>query len=339
MLVGICDFPGSYAFPPAGYGGIERWLWATAIGAGLAGADVHLIGPAWQQGLEPDWTIRPVRLEDTEPGSRAAAELRDSRYDLLIVGHEYPSLRPWRRISDELGCDVATFQHHPDFRQAPDAFDGGTRRLFCYSAEMADRYAAHRPIRELAVHLGLGEKEPAAVDGRDLVWVGRLDEEKSPHLAAKAAGLLGRRIRFVGPVFDDDYMQHHAVLFGADHVEMVGELGGVAKTAAFASAAAFVYTCSRTYVEAGVATLGEALRAGTPVAALVWREGTCADAALCADTGMAVTADPDKDDDQAAEALAEAIEQAARLSARSVQEVGLGRFDPKRHFTALAIRP
>ena len=25
MLVGVCDFPGSYAFPPAGYGGIERW--------------------------------------------------------------------------------------------------------------------------------------------------------------------------------------------------------------------------------------------------------------------------------------------------------------------------
>ena len=339
MLVGICDFPGSYAFPPTGYGGIERWLWATAIGARLAGVDVHLIGPAWQRGLEPDWTIRPVRLEDTEPGSRVAAELRDSYYDLLIVGHEYPSLPAWRRISDELGCDVATFQHHPDFSQVPDAFDGATRRLYCYSAEMADRYAIHQPIRELAVHLGLGEEEPAAVDGRDLVWVGRLDEEKSPHLAAKAAGLLGRRIRFVGPVFDDAYMHRHSAVFAADHVEMVGELGGVAKTAAFASAAAFVYTCSRNYVEAGVATLGEALRAGTPVAALVWRAGTCADAALCADTGAAITADPDKGDDQAAEALAGAIEQATLLSARSVQEVGLGRFDPQRHFMTLATRP
>lgn len=339
MLVGICDFPGSYAFPPAGYGGIERWLWATAIGARLAGADVHLIGPAWQRGLEPDWTIRPVRLEDAEPGSRVAAGLRDSRYDLLIVGHEYPSLRPWRRISDELGCDVATFQHHPDFSQMSDAFDGVTRRLYCYSAEMVDRYAIHRPIRDLAVHLGLGEEEPAAVDGRDLVWVGRLDEEKSPHLAAKAAGLLGRRIRFVGPVFDNTYMQRHARLFAADHVEMVGELGGAAKTAAFADAAAFVYTCSRTYVEAGVATLGESLRAGTPVAALVWRAGTCADAAVCAETGVVATVDPGTDDDKAAEALAAAIEQATLLKARSVQEVGLGRFDPKQHFTTLATRP
>lgn len=339
MLVGICDFPGSYAFPPTGYGGIERWLWATALGARRTGADVHLIGPAWQRGLEPDWTIRPVRLEDNEPGSRVAAELKASRYDLLIVGHEYPSLPAWRRIYDELGCDVATFQHHPDFSQAPDAFDAVTRRLYCYSAEMTERYALHQPIRELAVHLGLGEEEPAAVDGRDLVWVGRLDAEKSPHLAAKAAGLLGLRIQFVGPVFDDAYIRRHAALFTADHVEMVGELGGVAKTAAFADAAAFVYTCSRTYVEAGVATLGEALRAGTPVAALVWRAGTCADAALCADTGITVVADPDKDDDQAAAALAGAIEQAARLSPRTVQAAGLERFDPMRHFTALATRP
>jgi len=30
MLVGVCDFPSRYAFPPTGYGGIERWLWAVA---------------------------------------------------------------------------------------------------------------------------------------------------------------------------------------------------------------------------------------------------------------------------------------------------------------------
>ena len=34
MLAGICDFPSRYAFPPAGYGGIERWLWAAQSAAG-----------------------------------------------------------------------------------------------------------------------------------------------------------------------------------------------------------------------------------------------------------------------------------------------------------------
>jgi hypothetical protein len=160
MLVGVCDFPGSYAFPPAGYGGIERWLWAAAIGARRAGADVHLLGPLWRSDLGDGWATDPVRLEDLAPGSRQLARLRSAGYDLLIVGHEYPSLPAWRRAWEELDCDVSTFQHAPDFRHTPDAFDGHRSRLYCYSPEMTERCLAHRPRPELAVHLGLGEQEP-----------------------------------------------------------------------------------------------------------------------------------------------------------------------------------
>src|SRR4051794_25998767 len=92
MLVGVCDFPGKYPFPPHGYGGIERWLWAVAVGARQAGADVHLLGPQWRPELTADWAVRPVRLEDLDPGSLDARDLRDTGYDLLVVGHEYPSL-------------------------------------------------------------------------------------------------------------------------------------------------------------------------------------------------------------------------------------------------------
>lgn len=161
MLVGICDFPGNYAFPPAGYGGIERWLWAAAVGARRAGADVHLLGPSWRPDLDKSWAAKPVRLENLAPGSRQLARLRSTGYDLLIVGHEYPSQPAWRRAWQELDCDVATFQHAPDFWHTPDAFDGHRSRL-CYSPEMTERYSAHQPRAELAVHLGLGEKEPPA---------------------------------------------------------------------------------------------------------------------------------------------------------------------------------
>jgi hypothetical protein len=181
MLVGVCNFPGSYAFPPAGYGGIERWLWAAAIGARRAGADVHLLGPLWRPDLGDGWATDPVRLEDLAPGSRQLARLRSAGCDLLIVGHEYPSLPAWRRTWEELDCDVATFQHAPDFRHIPDAFDGHRSRLYCYSPEMTERYLTHRPGPELAVHLGLGEQEPPATDGSDLVWLGRIDGEKAPH--------------------------------------------------------------------------------------------------------------------------------------------------------------
>lgn len=151
MLVGVCDFPGDYAFPPRGYGGIERWLWAVAVGARRAGAEVHLLGPQWRRELTEAWTVRPLRLEDVAPGGRQACELRATGYDLVVVGHEYPSLPAWRAVWERLGCDVATFQHWPHFAHRADVFDGVRSRLYCYSEEMRARYAAHRPIAELAV--------------------------------------------------------------------------------------------------------------------------------------------------------------------------------------------
>lgn len=338
MLVGVCDFPSSYQFPPVGYGGIERWLWAVAVGARRTGADVHLLGPQWRTDLD-GWTTRPLRLEDLDPHGTTVAGLRADRYDLLVAGHEYPSLARWRAVADQLGCDTATFQHDPNFRHRPDAFDGQRRRLYCYSPEMSQRYAVHRPSGELAVHLGRDEQEPAAVAGRDLVWLGRIDRQKAPHLAILAAGLAGRRIRIIGPIFDHSYLDEYADLFTADHVTMAGELGGAAKTAALAEAAVFVYTCERDYIEAGAAVFGEALRAGTPVAALAWRPETCAEAALCTDTGSIAYVAPTVSDTHAARALAEAIEAATTLTPAAVQDIGQARFDPARHFHALATRP
>lgn len=338
MLVGICDFPGDYAFPPVGYGGIERWLWAVAIGARSAGAEVHLLGSQWRQELADEWTVNPVRLEDIADRGHARS-LRDTGYDLLVVGHEYPSLSAWRGVWETLDADVATFQHWPYFRHRPGAFDGARSRLYCYSRQMCERYVAHQPIAELAVHLGLGEAEPPIRDGGDLLWIGRIHQDKAPHLAIRAAGLLGQRITVAGPVFDTDYVDTYHDDFTAAHVRVVGEVGGTTKMRLLSGARALVYTCSPHYIEAGAASFGEALRAGTPVAALAWQPGTCAHAALCESTGAIAQMFPDGDDEHAAKALADAIEYASALRAEDVQAIGLVRFDPVRHFTALANRP
>lgn len=339
MLVGVCDFPGDYAFPPSGYGGIERWLWAVAVGARVAGAEVHLLGPQWRAELSDEWTVHPIRLEDMTPRGRESRFLRDTDYDLLVVGHEYPSLPAWRAVSESLDADVVAFQHWPYFQHQPGAFDGVRTRLYCYSEQMRQRYAAHQPITELAVHHGLGEAELAAQGGDRLLWMGRIDQQKAPHLAIRAARLLEREITIAGPVFDRSYLDTHHEDFSAEHVTMFGEVSGAAKMQLLAEARTLVYTCARDYIEAGAASFGEALRAGTPVAALAWHQGTCADAALCEGTGSVARLGCDADDDVAATELANAIERVTTLRAAGVQEIGLARFDPARHFRTLATRP
>jgi glycosyltransferase involved in cell wall biosynthesis len=178
-----------------------------------------------------------------------------------VVGHEYPSLPAWRATWETLGCDVATFQHWPYFEQQADAFDGVRSRLYCYSQEMRERYSAHKPIAELAVHLGLDEAEAPVHDDDGLLWMGRIDSQKAPHLAIRAAGLLGREITVAGPVFEPAYVDAYHYLFTADHVDMIGEVGGEAKMRLLAEAGVLIYTSARDHIEAGAASFGEALRA------------------------------------------------------------------------------
>lgn len=337
MKVGICDFPSTYAFPPYGYGGIERWLWAVAVGARAADAEVHLLGPAWRNDLPTEFGRLPVRLEDLSPTEAGFRRLEKLDLDLLVVGHEYPSRPAWQATWTALGNRVVTFQHDPNFRHLPDAFDGDRSRLFCYSPEMVERYAIHQPVQALSVQFGLGEESPrSAVAGTSLAWLGRIDGQKAPHLAIEAARRLGRTIQIIGPVLDHDYAEEHAADLQAPHVELVGELSGQDKLEVLRDARVLVYTYAPDYVEAGAAVFGEALRCGTPVAALVWRDGTCADAALCEQSGAVAQAPQDADEDEAVTRLADAILEAEQLDARQVQDVGLARFDPAQHFRVLA---
>jgi glycosyltransferase involved in cell wall biosynthesis len=337
VKVGICDFPSAYAFPPYGYGGIERWLWAAAVGAREAGADVHLIGPAWRTDLPHGFGRLPVRLEDLSPDDDGFRRLKQLGIDLFVVGHEYPSRSAWRDTWSALGNRVVTFQHDPNFTHLPGAFDGDRSRLFCYSSEMVERYADHRPAQALSVQFGLGEEVPRpAVSGDGLTWLGRIDAQKAPHLAVEAARLLGQTIRLIGPVLDQDYVARRAAQLRAPHVELVGELSGKDKLQVLREARILVYTCAPGYVEAGAAVFGESLRCGTPVAALVWRGGSCAHAGLCERSGAVAQVKEEVGEAEAAARLAEAIVAAKQLDAADVQAIGLARFDPEAHFRVLA---
>lgn len=336
MIVGICDYPSAYEFPPHGYGSIERWLWAVAVGAQEWGATVYLLGPQWRTDLPPIFRRQDARLEEMRAPDRRLDELAGLGLDLIVAGHEYPALPAWRQTAERLGCAIVTFQHDPRFIHPTGTFDASRTRLYCYSDEMAQLYRVHHPRRELSVQIGTDEEPLPASEGDHLVWLGRICADKAPHLAARVAAQLGRRLRLIGPVHDREYVFQHATDFGTAEVEWVGELGGVEKSKALSQAGTLVYTCAPGYIEAGAAVFGDALRAGTPVAALAWRPGTCSEAALCHDTGAVAVVPPGSGEAAAVEALCAAVAGADRMDPGTVQQVGLRRFDPIRHFETLA---
>ncbi len=335
IRVAVCDYPGPYEFPPRGYGGAERRLWAAAVGALQSGADVHLLGPQWRV-ESPEFTRHNIRLESRDNLN----QLKDLDFDLFLVGHEYSSHPRWREVYDQLDADLAIFQGVPDFVHKTGAFDGVRTRLYCHSFEMCEIYKDHKPIQGLAMGLGIDEEMPPtpAKERSGLIWVGRLDADKAPHIAARAAAIAGKRITFIGPVFDEGYMSAHAEVFSSPNVFFGGELAGIEKTFAIQHASSFVYTVSRPYIEAAGMVFSEALRAGTPMAALTWREGTSVDVSICSRTGSVAAAEADGTDEEAAEVLAQSITSCDRLDPEEVRRLGRKRFDPSKFFNLLSNR-
>ncbi|MGW2588202.1 glycosyltransferase [Streptomyces virginiae] len=338
MKVAILDHPSRYPFPPHGYGAQEKWFWSVAAGARAAGAEVVLTGPDWRPDLPYGFRRLPFRLEDATPGQLRA--FAAERFDLLVTGHEYTSHPVWRPRADDLGVDVAAFQHRPDFTHAPGAYDDRLRRLYVFSHEMRALYAGSKPRLTNAVFFADSEEETSHTEHGDgtLAWCSRLDGKKAPHIVAMAAARLRRTVKLIGPVADPGYMRRHARHFDSPHVRLVGELGGQEKLAELRASDCMVYSCSRDWIEAGGAFFSDPQRNGVPCAAQVWRPGTSAEAALDEETGALAVLDPGQSDEDAADALADAVLKASALDRAGVREAGLRRFDPVRHFQDLATR-
>src|SRR5260370_35194944 len=74
VLVGVCDFPGAYPFPPIGYGGPEGWLWGGPDGGRQGGAEVHLFGPHVRRELHAQVPLPANPGEKFHPRDRQTRE-------------------------------------------------------------------------------------------------------------------------------------------------------------------------------------------------------------------------------------------------------------------------
>lgn len=160
---------------------------------------------------------------------------------------------------------------------------------------------------------------PLGAGGPDLVWFGRITQEKAPHLAIAAARRSGRALVLAGPICDNDYFAQHVAPELDGDIRYAGHLDHRRLAGLVGAAAAALVT--PTWDEPYGLVVAEAMACGTPVVAFA-RGGI---PELIDDTvGRLVGADD-------VPAMAEAVAEVVRLPRKQVREHAI------RHCSATAM--
>ncbi|MCF7820225.1 MAG: hypothetical protein K9M44_02005 [Candidatus Pacebacteria bacterium] len=135
------------------------------------------------------------------------------------------------------------------------------------------RYIKQKPNKLLLFHTGVGETPRFTLNPKKyLLWLGRIDFDKSPHYAILAAQRLNIPIYILGkPVMQTEYAKKYDYLFKSSLVKTPGVVTGEEKMKLISNAICGVYTCGPDFLEAGAATLGEMMCSGIPIAGISWR--------------------------------------------------------------------
>lgn len=319
-----------YTFPNFSMGGIENGIWRLAVSAAKLDIKVIAAGPAWLPDYIQGINHFPERLNNPESVRKYLA--RYGRADYLYGGHEFFDKPEWVKPFKECADNLISFQHYPYKYKRP-AYNGRDSFLFCASDEFMQMYQREKPIQARMYAPGVHE-DPSFNENpsESLVWMGRLDGDKAPHLAIQAAKLANRDIRIMGTtsVQDPDYGEFIMPFLKQPHVEALGVLTGTAKMGVLTAARCAVYTVSQGFQDASPSIFGEFGASGIPIAGITWRGNDTACAAIDNPAlGEIVDVRSFADDEKAiVRALAGAIERCSQIKHATTYEIGNRRYDP-----------
>ncbi len=328
----VCDYdnPKNYTFPSFGLGSSEKRIWHFAKTASeMDDFRVIITGPNWLPEYVPKAEYFPERL-NAETVDKFIG--RYGKCDFLFAGMEYFDKDEWMTPFRKCSQIRFSYQLHPyDYKKI--AFDGKREILFCYSNEMCEKYRNQKPIKQLLFHSGVDEEPIFSEVGEDyLLWIGRLDRQKAPHLAVRASEILGKKLIILGKtVYEPEYFEEFRSYFQQKHVAMLGMKFGHEKMEIISKAKCALYTLDCNYYEAGAGVLGEILASGVPIAGISWRGGDAVCAAVD-DPRLGVVSilcreEPDED---AARKLAKNVQKCLELSREEVFRLGSNKYDPKK---------
>jgi glycosyltransferase involved in cell wall biosynthesis len=307
--------PPWFKIPPGAYGGIEWMCYWLVEGLAARGHDVTLVGVD-----ESETSARFVQTYPEAPSARvgepfpevvhAAAVGKTLRRRDLDVVHDNSLAGPLLAFGRAVPTVVTA--HGP--------VDGEIGRYYQLIGSAASLVAISDAQRKVAPHLPwLGtvhnaiplEEYPFTAEKEDfLLWLGRMNPEKAPHLAIVAARELGARLVLAGKCTEPDERAYFEAevepRLGAD-VEWTGEADTERKKDLLARAKAFVFPIQ--WEEPFGIVMVEAMACGTPVVAL--RHGSVPEVVVDGETGFVC---------DAPEELPAAIEKAQSIDARACRE-------------------
>jgi glycosyltransferase involved in cell wall biosynthesis len=284
-------------------GGLESAVWNEVHQLKARGHEVTLIAAEGSDGTTPGspftmpslvWPNGAHPTDDTYPASYEAVcvpaldraldliAAQSERYD-VISNHCLHSL-PLRRAG-ELGVPMVSTLHTPVDDDMVDAHVSGPgeRSSFLSVSEHTRAQWAGAGITSTVLSNAVDpDAWPLGPGGDDLVWFGRIVEEKAPHLAIEVAERLGMPLVLAGRIGDERYAEEHILPRLSDSIRYVGHLSPEQLADLVGRSACSIGTPA--WEEPFGLVAPEALMCGTPVASFaVGGVGEIADGS----TGMA----------------------------------------------------
>lgn len=325
----VCDYPNplNYTFPNFSLGSTEKRLWQIAkTVSDFNDFEVIITGPLWLPRYLPKAQHFVKRLDATTAGEFFKLF---GKADYLFAGSEYFNKAEYTKAFFKVSHKIMTYVSHIyDFGKR--CFNRKNSFLFCYSNEMLRRHRIQQPYKLLLFHSGVGEvpyltKKPK----KYLLWIGRIDEDKSPHYAVLAAKKLKIPIYILGrTVMQPNYEKKYSKLFNSPLVKKFGVVAGDEKMKLISNSLCGIYTCGPKFIEAAAGTLGEILCSGVPVAGISWKgDDAICEAVNSKKLGLVFLANNDMDENQIVNGLTGAIKRSLELDKMAIYEIANYRYD------------
>lgn len=325
----ICDYPSKYTFPSFGFGSAEKRIWSFARTlSNMEDFEVIITGPLWLPKYLPKAKYFFPRLDKFSIDEFIK---KFGKVDYLFAGHEYFGKDEYEEPFLKIANKLFSYQGNV-YKYNKKVYDAKRKFLFCYSDEMMELYKEQSPIKILSYHSGVNEvcyltKKPK----KYLVWIGRIDKDKSPHYAALVSKIIGIPLYILGESkYQKEYEKEYENILSSPDIHKKGVVYGFEKMKLLSEAMCGIYTLDKEYTEAGAGVLGEILRSGVPIAGMFWKgnDAVC-EAVNDNKLGLATVFSKNNTEKQVVQKLVENIKYCLNLNREEIYKLANEKYNPK----------